>query len=168
MKSSDFEYHSHLPYPQVIIDAPSKTEALCIVEDYAGKGSEFTAISEYLYQSFILHTEYPEYSLALRKIAEVEMHHLLLLGETLPKLGADPVIGGRNCYWNGSFVDYTKNIEQFLMHDIKSEIFAIEGYRNSIFCVKNSSIKALLERIILDEDMHIHILNQLLESLRNH
>ena len=54
-------------------------------------------------------------------------------------------------------------VDKALQSDIDDEHKAIEGYRNSIKLIDDPSIQAVLERIILDEQTHIKILNSMLE-----
>ena len=49
-----------------------------------------------------------------------------------------------------------------LRNDIAGEKRAIINYEKTILIIKNDSIKALLRRIIKDEERHIEVLEKLL------
>lgn len=158
-------YALDLPYPEVIVDSDSIHDVKCLMDSYSGQGGETTAIMQYAYQSYVM-SKYGEYwHEFFEGIAIVEMHHHMMLGETICKLGSRPVIGGNRQYWNGSFVDYTTDLKKMLLMDIRGEEIAIADYRRAIKCVNNLSIVELIERIILDEEHHIELFKSALDSL---
>ena len=161
----NFKFSESLPYPQVVAGYPDLKQVQCILNDYAGRESELTAITLYIYQSLIFKNNYPEISDAIEKIAIVEMKHFELLGDAIQDLGGDPIMGGTKAFWNGSFVNYIKNPRKALMFDIQAEENAILNYKKSIACSPNATVRALIERIILDEECHIVIFKDLLASL---
>ena len=69
---------------------------------------------------------------------------------------------GARTWWNGSFAYYTLDPKKYLMENIKAEKSAIANYERTILNVSNESVKTLLARIILDEEMHIKVFNELL------
>jgi bacterioferritin len=71
-------------------------------------------------------------------------------------------VDGRNRYWYAGFVNYTQNPREIIMVNIKDEETAIENYKRHIEMIDNKQVKALLARIILDEENHIKILTNLL------
>lgn len=154
-----------LPYPEVVIEHKDPSEAKKLMDDYAGKESETTAILTYIYQSYILKDSHPDISKTLESIGISEMFHHELLGTTIARLGNYPVIGGRNTFWNGSFVNYVTDVRKILKVDIAAEKQAIVNYERTIAVLTNDSIKRLIERIILDEELHIKILNEMLLKL---
>jgi bacterioferritin len=154
-----------LPYPEVKVTEKNSRDAWLLMNDYAGRQSETTAIFNYSYQSYIFDEKYPEIAQTLERIGIAEMFHHELLGSTIVKLGGQPIIAGQRGFWNGSFVNYEGNIRKALMDDIREEQTAIANYRNTIRQLNNQSVIALIERIILDEEVHIVTLNQLLKSL---
>lgn len=158
-------YRVDLPYPEVVIEHKNPLEGKRLMNDYAGKESETTAIMTYIYQSYVLAETYPEIADALEHIGIAEMTHHELLGTTIARLGNYPVIGGRNQFWNGSFVNYTVDVRKILKIDIEGEEQAIINYEKTIAVLENDSIKRLIERIILDEELHIKILKGLQASL---
>lgn len=155
-------FASDLPYPEIEV-APNIAQSKLLMPLYAGASSELTAILTYAFQSYVS-PKYPEIAHALKGIAIVEMHHHKLLGTTIYKLGGYPIMGARN-YWNGSFANYTLNPKKFLQDNILGEEATIVNYERTILNVESESVKTLLERIILDEEIHIKVFKELLASL---
>ena len=92
------------------------------------------------------------------------MHHELL-GKAIVACGGTPYLGTTREFWTGRCVNYTKDLKTFLADDILTEKTAIEGYRKTIVCLQNDSLKRLISRIIEDEQVHIKLLENLLEGL---
>ncbi len=174
MSGIDFDRHKRpgyadpSPYPEVKIAAPNMYYAELLMDDYAGLVSEFTAISQYLYHYFSFKTFSKELAKLLENVAITEMLHMEILAGIIKKLGGDPVIRGsystNGCFWNGTFIYYGTTIAEQLKADIDSEYKAIEGYQTHIQAIGDPSIKAVLQRIILDEISHIHLFNQALRK----
>lgn len=157
-------FASELPYPEI---TPSSNlhDAKLLMPDYSGQNGELTAILTYGYQSYIS-WQNAELSKALEEIGIVEMHHHEMLGKAIYKLGGYPVMGGRN-YWNGSYVNYTIEPKRFLENNIVAEETAILNYERTILNINEEQVKLLIERIILDEEMHIKIFKSLLQQLKD-
>ena len=151
-----------LEYPEVEIDSVSMSDCRCLMEDYGGAESELTAILTYIYQAYTLNEmeQYKELQETLEGIAVTEMHHHKMLGEAIVKLGGTPVMGGTHKFWNSSMVNYCKDIINMINIDIKAENIAIENYKKTMRCVQNYSIRELIERIIMDEELHILALEE--------
>lgn len=157
-------FASDLPYPDLRIYSRSRTDVLALTDDYAGRESETTAIMQYAYQSYILKEKFPELSLVLEKIAVVEMSHHEMLAEAIVQSGGDPVIAGRHCFWSGSSVNYAGNVCDILKADLEGELGAIRNYKRTIAALENKSIIELIERIIVDEEIHVKIFEKLIEE----
>ena len=145
-----------LPYPEVNV-AKDLSEARLILPNYAGRDSETTAILTYVYQSYMT----ADLKKILEEISIVEMTHHEMLGEAIVKLGGYPIIGS-GCFWNGSFINYTSNPKVYLKNNIDGEKLAIKNYEKTILALNQRDLKLLLERIILDEEVHIKIFEELL------
>lgn len=146
---------AEMPYPEVEIDCPSTKDVKCIMDLYAGVDSELTAVIQYMYQSYIIGDKNEELHSSLEHIAMAEMKHMELLGECIVALGCTPVTGGNRQFWNGSMVNYNKDIVSILDINIKAEEKAIAGYKLAARSVDNYSVKELLERIEMDEKIHL-------------
>lgn len=158
----NLKYASDLPYPEIVVDE-NLQEAKMLMPSYSGVAGELTAILTYAFQSYIT-LKLQDVKEALEKVAQVEMHHHELLGTTITKLGGFPVMGARN-YWNGSFVNYTLDPKKFLAQNIIAEENAIRNYERTILNITSPQVKTLLERIILDEQVHIEDFKELLKGL---
>ena len=154
---------SELPYPDIDC-AENLADSKLLMPSYGGPSGELTAVTTYCFQSYIC-TRSLEIAETLECIARAEMRHHELLGKAIVKLGGYPVMGGRT-YWSGSFANYTLSPEKFLAQNIHAEETAILNYERTILNLHTESVKQLLERIILDEDMHIKIFRDLLASYK--
>ncbi|MEG6586896.1 ferritin-like domain-containing protein [Dendrosporobacter sp. 1207_IL3150] len=94
-----------------------------------------------------------------RSIAMEEMHHLNLLGQAISMLGVDPkfrtLTDNIASFWKASYVYYGSDICDRLSADIAAERSAISQYRYHVKLIDDPHIKALLERIIIDEEKHL-------------
>lgn len=98
MNFSDLSVRKDLPYPEQVIPYPNPVEAKKLMNDYGGRDSETTAILQYVYQSYVLSREFPEFSKKLAEIAACEMKHQKILGTAIAAYGSFPVIGGRTAF----------------------------------------------------------------------
>lgn len=157
------------PYPPVCVREQNRGWAQLLAQPYAGPASEFTATSRYMYQSMVFERTHPQVTQSLQCIAQVEMDHLQTLGELICLLGGDPVIGapGRRGFqwWNGTMPGYQRHVPTALRENIAAEQGAIRGYRQLCHKICDPYITAVLERIILDEELHIRIYEKLLADL---
>lgn len=166
------------PYPPIEVSAENSLYAKLLSRPLASQESEMTAINTYIYQHWYLHTHCREISDLFRRIAQVEMHHLEMLGLLIAKLSGNPQM--RRCmhpkrctpsmcscaYWNASMTNYETDLRQIICDNIKSEKGAIEEYRELISQISDPLICAVLKRIIMDEEVHISILKSLLSQCR--
>jgi len=163
------KYSFDASYPEIKVAGKNPFYASLLQDDYAGRVSEFGAIAQYLYHHFWFEQNYPKLADLLSHISLVEMHHMELLGETIILLGGDPKIGG-TCstayqYWNGSMVNYGYNVIDRLQGDLQSELDAIKQYTFHASVINDKYIKGLLERIILDEEVHVNLFQKALKEL---
>lgn len=148
------EFALALPYPAVD-SANSDNDLLRLYDLYAGRFSELTAICTYSYQSVI--AQNPCVERLVSGIAQVEMFHLKLLAKAIFALGGDPVYAGRYNYFSGRYADYEKDVCVFLSNNAASERQTAENYREAARLSYNRQIKELLERIAMDEEMHVEL-----------
>jgi bacterioferritin len=153
------------PYPEVRVSRPNLQYARLLLEDYAGQVSEFTAIAQYVYHHFVLESINQEVADLLECISLVEMEHLETLAEVISMLGVDPryaTVNQSNMerYWDASFVFYGTSLCDRLTSDIAGEWAAIANYRRHMKMIDDPYIRQILERIIMDEQHHINLLNQ--------
>ena len=152
-------YAANKPYPNINVKRRNTDYAKLLLHDYAGINGEDTAIHQYFYQSLIV----PNKNLSedLKHISEVEMKHLDILGRLIELLGIKPIFGvlGDNSLtpWTAKYIDYSVKVKDILIQNIKHERLAIETYLKHIEVIDDEDIKAILERIIEDEIVHIKI-----------
>lgn len=170
----DINYGSHRrenyadpsPYPEVKVVGLNSYYASILMDDYAGVVSEFTAISQYLYHYFFFKDIDKGLGSLLENVSINEMLHMEILAEIIKKLGGDPQIRGSystcNNYWDGSFIYYGDELCNQLQADIDAEYKAISAYRRHIQLINDPYIQANLQRIILDEKVHIRLFNEAL------
>lgn len=157
------------PYPEIKVENKNIMYASLLLEDYTGRVSELTSITQYVYQSFDKFDINPLFSSTLSQIAMVEMKHLELLGKTIKLLGLNPQFKIINnipvAYWQSKYVNYSPDLKEMLKDDIKIEKEAIKNYQKDIDIINDKYIKKLLYRIIEDEKKHIECFYMLLNKV---
>lgn len=150
----------NLPYPSTDGLLPDQASAKIIAPAYAAAHSETTAILQYVYHSFWFGEVNRENDKALVEgIAICEMHHLEILGNALLKLGVDPKFVAEppapTHFYNTSAVSYSKTPVKMLLDDVAGEMGAIKGYESMLRRLKNEAVAAIIQRILLDEYLHL-------------
>ena len=133
---------------------------------FASAKSELTAILQYIYHSFHMANYNSTDADTLVSIALAEMHHLDILGEAMLKLGVNPIYvqyPNSNCYYETSCVSQSVTPQKMLMDDIQGEMTAIAEYKKMLFVLKNEMVAAIIQRIIIDEELHLETLKRMLE-----
>ena len=160
-----------LPYPKIRVEKENMRYANILLHNYSGMVSEFTAINQYIYHKFKLFEENPEVSEVIGKIAIVEMHHLETLGKLILLLGEDPRYWikkkDKRYYWDGKFVDYGTTLKEYLDYDIQAETIAIRDYNKAKTEISDPYIIEIIDRIILDEELHLEIFKNLYDKYIN-
>ncbi len=158
-------------YPPLEVERPHFPYARMLMQDLSSSHSEMTAIYQYLYQDWIIADQVPELASALRKIAQVEMHHLDILGRMIVLLGGDPrcqaMPNNRRSAWNGNNLTYTHTVVSFLKSNITAEQFARNTYLAQANMVQDPKVSAVLRKLAADEDVHIGIFRRFLSELEN-
>ena len=155
-----------LPYPPVRTDGNNLYYASLLTNDYAGVVSEMSASLVYMFQYFVTSNE--KISDTLKRIAQVEMRHLALIGELIDAYGGNPryaVQSGSKCnFWNAQYIGYETNPKLFIKENIVNEKAAISNYNIRMNQISDRHVHELLERIILDEENHVKVFSTLLEE----
>ena len=95
-----------------------------------------------------------------------EMRHHKLLGDLIVSLGGVPYYNNsQGVNFNIRCVCDSTNLKQMLLRDIQDEENAILDYNYAKSKIDNASIQALLERIVLDEQVHKKTLETILEYI---
>ncbi len=170
------DYEIKTPYPK--LTTTQKDEAIIpdLIYSYSGSKSELTAITQYIYQSFIVkpNNNYIGLSKLLKQISIKEMHHLEILSQILISQGINPKFCRYidNNYdicspWSSNNVNYITNVEDFIKYNIEIENDAINEYKRIVEKSQNDNISEIILRIIEDEVSHIEIFNKILEVINN-
>lgn len=153
------------PYPKVTHIVPNKKQAQMLYEDFAGEFGELSAITQYIYEHINL-KEQDDISRIMLEIAIMEMKHLDLVGEVIQKLGEKPIFqSSKQELWTAQNVRYDLDcLTETMKYNIETEKIAIQGYQRGIMYTNNRSLKMLLNRIILEERLHIEIFREIMKG----
>ena len=159
-----------LPYPSPADCGVDLTATRVISPAYASLHGELSALLSYVYFTFYFEKEnLGDYAETLSRIAVCEMEHFHLLGQTLLRLGVDPVYTANpplfSRFYTTGELSYYKNPRQMLLDSISGEMQAIAQYKDMQKHLKNEAVSTLIARITLDEQLHLDTLNQLYVSL---
>lgn len=161
-----------LPYPSLDDIKPDLQAARIIAPAYASiYTSETTSFFQYMYHYICFdELKMEKYAYTVENIAIAEMIHIEILGKMLFKLGVDPIYSAtpplRN-YYNTSMVSYSKHPQKMLMDDIDAELRTIREYQGMVKRLKNEQVSAVIQRIILDEMLHLEEFKTLLAKLNS-
>lgn len=162
------QYSMNIPYPKIQVDRKDIEIAKDLLNAYAGRVSEDSAIHDYVFQMMMQDNE--DIKKILKGISIVEMHHLEILGKLIYALGLTPLFASvednHTKWFSGEYVNYEKNWEQTLRDNIYQEEVAIRNYEKIILKTNDENVKHILKRIILDERMHIEIFTKLLAQIK--
>ena len=158
-----------LPYPEIRVERQNMAYANILSSDYCGAVSEMSAITQYINNENRLSAVHCPLAKILLGIAMAEMMHLQKLGEMIVLLGGNIEFAavqqnGRKRMWTPEFLTIPSQARQMILADIEAEKAAISQYRMHIRMIKDIYIKAVLERIIKDEEYHIMMLRALMED----
>lgn len=162
---------SETPFPPIKVSVQNLEYANLLLDAYASSAdSEIQAITQYLFHAKTI--EDKTISNTLECTALIEMHHLDVLGELITLLGGKPFFLNSNMnFWmtgNIAYIDkliiYEREnqnnmndkliIKKKLEKDIVGEINAINNYRILHQNIKDPYIRAILLKIISDEQVH--------------
>lgn len=160
------KYRVNEPYPIVNISGENRFLSALLQDDYAGIVSEYTSISQFIY-GYIISDE-ADLSDDFFGIALVEMTHLDLLGDIIKQLGGNPVFkSGNGMVWNSNVLAYSNSTKNRLKLCLKIKQRSLDQYKTHISRINDADIKNLLQRITLDEELHIQILKEHLDRFKN-
>lgn len=153
-------------WPPLKIERPNPHYAAEMLSNIGSCNSEMSAVSLYLYNNIILTDENLEYAKIFHKIAIVEMHHWQIYAQLARMLGADPrlwsVQNNRLTYWSPSCINYPQQLRPLLENSLQGEQDAILKYHRQADTIKDAYIVDLINRIILDEEVHVEIFKEML------
>lgn len=160
----------NLPYPQNEVSGKNPAYANLLSIDYCGQVSELSAVTQYINNENRLFCENCPMAKTLLGIAMAEMMHLQKLGELIYLLGgsvdyAAKQRNGQQKLWTPAYLSLPGSARQMLLVEIESEKAAIHQYAAHMKMIQDQCVNAVLARIILDEEYHIMILQQMLKEL---
>lgn len=155
-----------LPYPPVQVREQNPMYANLLSIDYCGSVSELSAIAQYINSENRLSSQNCELAKTILGIAIAEMIHLEKLGELILLLGGEVDFvarqnDGRKKMWTPQYLSLSSNVERIIAVSVESEKAAIRQYRMHMNMIKDDGVKAILARIIKDEEYHIMILQSI-------
>jgi bacterioferritin len=155
------------PYPPIKVLEPNIEYALILHDALAGRVSEMTAITQYLYHHWDMGETLEETSQLLEDISIVEMEHMEILAELIVLLGGTPIYHDSICgMWSPEYVEYLPQTPlRQLIADIEAEKAAIDIYRYQIAIIHDPYIQAILKRIIRDEEVHLSLFKAQLQNI---
>lgn len=159
-----------LPYPSLEGIGEDERSVRIISPAYADRGSEMTAVLQYVFQSVVFDgIGMQKYAETLLQIAIAEMDHLKILGTLLNQMGALPVFVSRPPvkfdFYTTRAVSYSSEPTRMILDDISGETEAIRTYEGMVQKLQNDKVSEIIRRIILDERLHLKTLKELLEKL---
>ena len=152
------------PYPEIRVSAPNTFYAQLLLDDYAGMVSEFTAVNQYMFHHFVTKGSNDDAARLLEKIAFTEMRHLEMLAGLILLLGQTPVYRNSRYLWNPRMVFYGSDFRGRLQADLESENKAVQKYQEHIDRIDDPHVKSVLDRIILDEKVHIVLFQEAMDK----
>lgn len=168
------DYEIKTPYPKLTSTQKDEKIIPDLINSYSGANGELTAITQYIYQSFIVKPIENDIGLSkiLENISIKEMKHLELLSQILISQGINPkfckyIDNNFNICssWSANNLKYITDVKEFIKYNIKAEKSAILEYTTIINNATNENIIEILTRIIQDEESHIEIFTKILELI---
>lgn len=158
-----------LPYPKIEPESRNREYALAMLSNVGSSNSEMTAVSLYFYNHVILEPSYAAFSKCFEEISIAEMHHLEMFATLSFEMGADPRLwsnrNGKMVYWTPEYNNYPREVRNVITNSIQSEQAAIRKYKAQAANIKDKNVVSILNRIILDEERHIEIFEEMLKLL---
>lgn len=163
-------------YPELILTHLPQEILMMLKRIYAGTKSEFTSLTQYMYQHYIVwsNPKLNNLSEILEKIAIQEMKHHEIVAKILVKCGIDPkncvyIDGNLNLcdYWKASSVSYEKTLLRMFESNILLEQRAIADYKEVLNKTDNANLKQIIVEILEDEYVHLEYFNNVLSLLKN-
>ena len=156
-------------WPPLKIERPNPQYAAEMLSNIGSCNSEMSAVSLYLYNNIILTDTNREFAEIFHKISVVEMHHWQIYAQLAHMLGADPRLwsfqNNRPSYWSPGCNRYPQQLKSLLENSLQGEQEAISKYTRQTECIQDAHIVDLINRIILDEKLHVEIFQEMLSQV---
>ena len=154
-----------LPYPTVANARDKRKNTLEMI--YKLYISKFTAVSEYIYRNLIFSESHPIAADMLECISLIQMKHFKLLGKLLAALGVDPKINPADINRRSKRSDHLTDVNyKTLRNIVLNNIYVSKSFISELDTLMqmtdDSEIKAVTQRLILDERHIIGLLEELI------
>lgn len=153
------------PYPEPAVLTTNPYYARILLDSYTGRISEMTIIHQYNYHLLTHMSCYDEVVQVVQGITAMENQHMKLLGKTIQLLGVMPKLRTAAAklpvYWQSQYIYFGNNIWDSLAADISAERSTILQYQQQKQLIDDPYIQKLLDRLILDEKYHLHLLQKI-------
>jgi len=163
---------ANLPYPTSDGICQDYYSLKIIQSAYASPVGELNAIMQYSYHAICFECSgMADISHEINSIAIAEMMHFNAFGKLIYRLGAQPIFTVQPPipfnFYSAKFVNYTTNLKHMLEDDIISEKNAIKSYEHMLKKLKNERVKEIVDRILIDEKLHLKRLNELYVDIKH-
>ena len=151
-----------MPYPELTGIARNTQNARLLSALFAGAHGELTACTQYVQHGMVLGNLGQAGAEVLQGVAVCEMRHLKLLGEMILRCGGRAAYCDwqRRTVWNGRMVQYAREARRIWQADILGERAAIAAYRWTRERVNDLCIVEAIDRILLDEELHLRLFQE--------
>lgn len=132
---------------------------------YATPRGAVNAVLQYCYHATHMRKHSADDADILKSIAQAEAMHAQIIGAAMEKLGVNPLYiqyPNSKRYYTAAMVSQSTKPQKMLMDDIVAEMNSITEFRKMLFVLKNEQVEALVERLIMDEQLHIETLKNML------
>lgn len=154
-----------MAYPPIMVREQNQFYANLLTLDYCGSVSELTAALQYIHGESCLCCHRCATAKTIVGMAVAEMIHLQKLGEMILLLGGtiDYSIKTRTGtqMWTPEYMNLSGDMNEIIEANLAAERAAIEQYQEHISRIEDDYVNALLQRIIMDEDYHIMLLEMM-------
>ena len=156
------------PWPELKIVGADPVAARAMLSNIGGDNSEMSAVGLYFYNSIVTEPEDAVLARTFHAVMLVEMHHLELFAKLALQLGADPRLWSqqrrRMLYWSPRALQYPLEREELLENALRTELTAIAQYQQQMDVIGDPNIRAILGRVIEDEQLHVDLFAALMEG----
>ena len=168
-------YYIKETFPEITLSYLPQEILIMLKRMYAGNKSEFTTITQYTYQHFVIwrETRLNNISHTMEQIAIRDIMHYEILAKILVKCGIDPkscvyIDGNPNLcdYWKASSVCYEKSLVKMFENNVLLEQRIINDYCEIMNKTDNENLKQIIARIIEDEKLHMSYFKSILSELK--
>lgn len=159
-----------LPYPPVQVEERNQDYADLISVSYCGTVSEMSAVTQYINNESRMFNRKCPVGRTLLGMAMAEMTHMQMLAELISLLGgkvcyASKQPGGQPRMWSPQCLTLPEKLGEMLQADLEQEMAAINQYNMQIRMIRDTYVKAVLNRIVQDEQYHIMLLRTMMDTM---